>query len=224
MLEQIKLADIFVHYDDVQFSKGSFTNRVQIKHADGETSWMTIPLSNFRLGQQINEVTIQNPSVWTSKHLNLLRNSFVNAPYAKDALNLAEQVLSLPFTTIAEISRASMLALAHYYDLSHSTSFIDSATLNIYGSSTQRVVDIVKTLGGTRYISGRGGLHYLNHNLFEVNGIGVAYMEYKCKPYPQGHGAFTPYVSGLDLVAHTGQAGIDYIVSEAVNWRDLLVT
>ena len=30
-LEQLKLADLNVFYDDVQFSKGSFTNRVRIK-------------------------------------------------------------------------------------------------------------------------------------------------------------------------------------------------
>ena len=33
MFEQVALADVFVHYDDVQFSKGSFTNRVQLKTA-----------------------------------------------------------------------------------------------------------------------------------------------------------------------------------------------
>ncbi|NBX37756.1 MAG: hypothetical protein EBR10_11170, partial [Planctomycetes bacterium] len=34
-LEQMSLADIFVVYDDVQFSKGSFTSRVQAKTAAG---------------------------------------------------------------------------------------------------------------------------------------------------------------------------------------------
>ena len=44
MLEQIRLADVFIHYDDVQFSKGSFSNRVQVKQPDGTSAWMTIPL------------------------------------------------------------------------------------------------------------------------------------------------------------------------------------
>ena len=30
MLEQIRLADHFVYYDDVQFSRGGFSNRVQL--------------------------------------------------------------------------------------------------------------------------------------------------------------------------------------------------
>ncbi len=54
LLEQVRLCDICVHYDDVQFSKGSFTNRVQLKLADG-SRWMTVPLANFHLGQLINQ-------------------------------------------------------------------------------------------------------------------------------------------------------------------------
>ena len=55
LMEQIRLADVFVHYNDVQFSKGSFVNRVQIKTSQG-TKWMTVPLENLHLGQRINEV------------------------------------------------------------------------------------------------------------------------------------------------------------------------
>lgn len=36
-LEQLKLVDVYVFYDDVQFSKGSFTNRVQVKATDASS-------------------------------------------------------------------------------------------------------------------------------------------------------------------------------------------
>ena len=63
MLEQIKLADIIVHYDDVQFSKGSFTNRVQIKTKDG-FKWMTVLLEKVKLNQKIEEVQISKMDIW----------------------------------------------------------------------------------------------------------------------------------------------------------------
>ena len=50
-LEQMRLADVYVHYDDVQFSKGSFTNRVQIKTPEGFI-WLTAPLRNLRAGRK----------------------------------------------------------------------------------------------------------------------------------------------------------------------------
>jgi hypothetical protein len=222
MLEQVRLSDVFVHYDDVQFSKGSFTNRVQIKQADGSTAWMTVPLFNLKLGQRIDEVEIQDPRIWVPKHISMLKTSFDQAKYAEDALGLAEHVLLRPYRTIAQLARQSMLALADYFDLSRNTRFVDCADLGIHGSSSQRVFDVVKALRGTRYITGHGASRYLDHNLFEQGGVEVAYMAYQRKPYPQSHGAFNPYVSALDLIAHTGPAGIEYILSNAVNWNNFL--
>lgn len=220
MLEQIRLADMFVHYDDVQFSKGSFTNRVQIKQPNGTTAWMTVPLQNFKLGQRIDEVSIKAPEFWLDKHLAMLKASFGQAPYSQDALGLAESVLIRPHTSMAQLARASLLALADYFGLTRHTQFIDSTDLNITGASSQRVFDIVKALKGTRYITGHGAFGYLDHDLFERDGIEVAYMQYQRKAYPQSYGTFTPYVSALDLIAHTGTAGIDNIISNPIYWRN----
>jgi hypothetical protein len=94
--------------------------------------------------------------------------------------------------------------------------------MNIEGSSSQRVLDIIKFNGGTRYITGHGASSYLDHNLLEKEGIEVCYMNYQRKPYSQSHGVFTPYVSALDLIAHVGPAGIDCLVSNPIYWRDYL--
>src|SRR6188768_4131453 len=90
-LEQLRLADVFVHYDDVQFSKGSFTNRVQIKMPIGRR-WMTVPLVDHHLGQAINEVRIKAPGEWRAGHMDLLRESFEGAPFKEDAIGIVEQV------------------------------------------------------------------------------------------------------------------------------------
>lgn len=220
MLEQIRLSDIFVHYDDVQFSKGSFTNRVQVKQANNTTNWMTVPLLKLKFGQCIDEVKTHPVDEWGSKHIEMLKKSFAHAPYASEALTLAEDVLSQPFETIADLSRNSMLALCAYYDLNRGCQFINSRDLNISGSSSERVLEIVKSLGGKCYITGHGASKYLNHELFEQEGIKVSYMNYEKNPYLQSHGIFTPYVSGLDLVAHMGKSGIKLIKSESLYWRE----
>ena len=59
MFEQVRLCDIFVYYNDVQFSKGSFTNRVQIKAPNNEGfKWLTVPLKDLKLGSLINKTYI----------------------------------------------------------------------------------------------------------------------------------------------------------------------
>jgi hypothetical protein len=220
ILEQVRLCDVFVHYDDVQFSKGSFTNRVQVKQEDGTTRWMTLPLQGHRLGQLINEVQLKPNSEWTSKHMDMLRKSFLNAPFKKDALELADSVLNGSHTDLYSVSRASLMALCDYFNLIEGRSFIDSSSLMLDGASSERVLDIVVSNGGNKYISGHGALKYLDHELFERANIEVLYMDYKCTPYGQDHGIFTPYVTGLDLVAYAGKGGLELIQSQAVNWRN----
>jgi len=219
MLEQLRLADVFVHYDDVQFSKGSFVNRVQVKTARG-VEWMTVPLRDLHLGQRIDEVQIAPPSRWRQAHLDLLARGFEGAPHAADALRLARDVYAGEYASIGSLARASMLALADYFGLSVGTSFVDVTGLDIGGASSDRVLAVVKHHGADTYVTGHGGSRYLDHLAFERAGVRVEYMAYRRLPYPQLHGVFTPHVTALDLVANCGRAGIQYICSETVSWRD----
>ena len=120
------------------------------------------------------------------------------------------------------LARQSMLALAKYFGLLDSTVLIDAASMGIPGSNSERVLEVVKSVQGTRYITGHGALKYLNHDLFELEGIEVAYMDYQKVPYHQNHGAFIPFVSGLDLVAHCGRAGGNHLCSNSTYWKDFL--
>jgi WbqC-like protein family len=219
MLEQIRLADVFVFYDDVQFSKGSFSNRVQVKLPGETTAWMTVPLLGHKLGQRVDQVRIKPAGLWVEKHLAMLEQSYEFAPFSQEALELASDVLYTPAQTVSQLSRESMMAMSRYFGLDLDTVFLDSRDLNIPGSGSQRVFDIVKHVGGKRYITGHGAKNYLEHELFEAAGVEVAYMEYEMRPYPQEHGKFTPYLSGLDLIASVGRGGLDYIASQAVDWR-----
>lgn len=221
MLEQINLADCFVHYDDVQFSKGSLVNRVQIKTVQG-MRWMTVPLKNMHLGQHINEVEVAPVSKWRDNLLELLITSFEGAKYANDALEIANHVYSIEYPNIGALARASLMSLVGYFGLGKTRQFIDIKELEIEGSGSGRVLEVVRKLGGINYITGLGALKYLDHDLFETYGISVSYMQYRCCVYPQMYGEFTPYVSGLDLVANCGKEGIRYICSKTIDWRSLI--
>jgi len=221
MLEQIHLADDFIHYDDVQFSKGSFSNRVQVKTPGGMV-WMTVPLRDHRLGQTIDAVLLQPAPTWRDRHLALLAQSFDGAPHASDALDMAALVTGAGHETLSSLARDSMLALCRYFGLDMATRFADSRDFSIAGSGSARVLALVQAVGGSDYITGHGARAYLDHPLFETNGVSVSYMDYRRTPYPQRHGAFTPYVTGLDLVAHCGREGLANIASQTLNWKDFL--
>lgn len=221
LLEQVRLAEVFVHYDDVQYSKGSFVNRVQLKTAEGMV-WMTVPLLDLHLGQRIADVRLIPADRWVPRHLELLERSFDGAPHADDALALARDVYGQGHERLGGLAKASLMALVRYFGLDRGRRFVDVESLGIGGRSDRRVLDVVKRLDGTTYVTGHGAARYLDHRRFDAAGVQVAYMSYRCKPYAQAHGAFTPYVSGLDLVASCGRAGAKQLVSETLPWKDFV--
>jgi hypothetical protein len=221
LFEQIRLADIYVNYNDVQFSKGSFTNRVQIKTKYG-TKWLTVPLKSHQLGQSINDVKLDMSKSWQSKHLDQLAQAYQSAPFSKDMLELVEDVYQGSYSTIGQLAYTSMIKACKYFGLDSGREFVDVGELDVQGTSSLRVRDIVKTLEGSCYVTGLGARHYLNHEIFEEANIRVEYMNYKKIPYPQLHGTFTPYVSVLDLLANTGPRGIDFISSQSIYWKEFL--
>lgn len=221
MFEQIRLSDVFVYYQDVQFSKGSFTNRVQIKTAQG-VKWLTVPLENVSLGQAIDEVKVNDSTNWRKQHLDFLKQAYAKAPYCKQMLALVESVYSRKVESIGMLSRLSQDVCCEYYGLDVGRRFIDVRKLEIKGASSQRVLDVVKALKGDRYITGLGARNYLDHQLFEEAEILVEYMKYEKAVYPQLHGEFTPYVSILDLIANVGKEGIESIRSGTIYWKEYL--
>jgi hypothetical protein len=221
LLAQVRLADVFVHYDDVQFSRGGFVNRVQLKTARG-CEWLTVPLAGHRFGQRIDEIRLAPSSTWVPRHLDLLARSFEGAPYAADAMAIACKVYDGGHALLSTLARASQMALSRYFGLDSGRRFLDVGDLGISGRSSERVLDVVRALGGTRYVTGHGAARYLDHARFEHAGISVDYMDYHCQPWPQPFGPFTPYVSGLDLVARLGRAGSDCLTLGTLPWRQFV--
>ena len=220
-LEQIRLSNVFVHYEDVQFSKGSFSNRVQVKTEAGKR-WLTVPLRNHILGQNINEVEVDCRRDWQRSHRDILKQAYAKSEHRTDVLDLVDEVFSKKYDNLAELSVASMMSLVRYFGLEHGRDFIDSPDLAISGSSTQRVIDICVRLKAARYITGHGARNYLAHEAFEAAGIEVEYISYGLSPHNQLYGPFTPYVTALDLVANCGKDGVQHIAGKKIPWREFV--
>jgi hypothetical protein len=221
LFEQIQASEVFVHYVDAQFSKGSFTNRVQVKTSSG-IKWLTVPLQNLKLGIEIREARVNYRQNWQRKHIEMLKQSYAKTKYCEDMIALVESVYCRLDKTICELAIRSMDLVCSYYSLKEDRKFVCSPDLKIEGSGSAKVLAIVQELMGTVYVTGHGARNYLEHETFEQAGVEVRYMNYRKTPYPQLHGPFTPYVTILDLIANVGPAGREYIGSPTVNWREFL--
>lgn len=220
LLEQVRQADVFVHYDDVQFARG-FLNRVQIKTEIG-VRWLTVPLHQHHRDEMIDALVVDNTQNWREAHRRQLIHSYRGRPYVDDMVAVFDFVASQPLEKLADITRASMLALTGYFGLRPEHGFVQSIDLGVPGRSSERLLGLCQTVGADTYVTGHGARNYLDHDLFDTAGVAVEYMDYRCTPYPQPHGPFNPYVSALDLIANCGQAGDNLICSSTKPWKEFL--
>ena len=220
LFEQIKLSDIYVHYDDVQYPQGrSFTNRVQIKRESGFL-WLTVPVIHQGL-QLIKDVLIDDSRDWRRKHMKTLRHNYARAPFVEEMFSLLERIYSFKTKYLSELNIHAIEAICKYFNLERR--FLISSGFNMSSGSSQKLLDLVQALHGSTYITGHGAKNYLDHELFERNCIRVEYIDYKRTPYRQLHGNFNPHVSILDLIANEGAEGIKYIHSTTKYWKDFIL-
>lgn len=220
LFEQVRLADVFVHYDDVRMPQGrSFVSRVQIRNGQG-TFWLTLPIDRAKSGSLISDVRLLSND-WRSKHLKTIRHAYRKAPYFSVMFELVERIYSDATEHLALFNMRAIDLIANWLGFAPRT--IRSSESGVAGSSSQRLVDLCLAEGCDVYVTGHGALKYLRHEFFEEAGVEVRYMDYQKRPYPQIHGDFTPYVSVIDAIAHCGVSARDLVCSETVYWRDFHV-
>lgn len=218
MFEQVRLADVFVHYDDVQLPRGrSFTTRVQAK-GQGGPFWLTAPVDRAASGALICEARFKDGALWREKHQRSLQRSYARAPHGEAMLALASQLYGVESDRVDEFDIHGLERLAEWLGLK--TEFRRSSAMGVPGRSSERLLALCKATECERYVTGLGALAYLDHELFEASGVEVRYMDYQRIEYPQLHGEFTPYVSVLDAIANCGPGAAELVRSGTVHWRD----
>lgn len=219
LFEQYKLSDFFIHFDNVQLPQGrSFTNRVQIKTKDG-FKWLTVPLRRDQGSKiLIKDCLISYESNWIKDHLSFLSNNYSGAKHKSEMLHLVEQVYKNKFEKISDLNVYATELIASYLNIQSETN--RSSNLVTVGSKSELLLSIIKQFDVNRYITGHGAYNYIDYELFQRNAVDVEYIQYKMVPYPQLYGAFTPYVSILDLIAIVGADANKFLVSETIHWKN----
>lgn len=206
---QIQRADCFIFYDDVQYDKNGWRNRNRIKTPNG-TTWLTIPvLHKGNVSEQIliKDIHIDPVKDWNRKHWLSIQQSYSKAPYFKDFIQPIQAFYQQKADLLADFTIELTITLAGILGISH-TRFERSSHLSAQGSKTDRLVDLLRKVGATHYISGPAARDYLEEEKLTSLGISFEYMVYDYPPYEQLYPPYDPQVSILDLLAMQGpQAG-----------------
>jgi hypothetical protein len=200
----IKRADVFVLYDDVQYTRRDWRNRNLIKTPQG-LQWLTVPVVvKGKYLQTISETKISDRD-WMERHWKAIQHNYVKAPFFDEYKFFFEKLyLNCSDLFLAKINLKFLKALCHLLEIE--TEFIVSSEFKfLEGDRSERLLNICRSLNATEYLSGPSAKDYLNTRIFEDSGIEVTWLDYSgYRPYPQLFGKFEHGVSIIDVIFNMG--------------------
>lgn len=200
--------DEFIFLDDVQYTRQDWRNRNRIKTSRGP-AWLTIPVGT-NLKRRIYEVELPSNS-WAIGHWRLIENSYARSPHFDLWRPLIEEIyLHRSWRYLSDLNQHLVRAIAGR--LGVATRFHDSREFGSRESKQDRVIDIVRQIGGNVYVSGPAAMTYLDSKRFVDAGIDLVLKSYDGYPeYPQLYPPFVHEVTILDLLFNTGPDAPHYI-------------
>lgn len=161
----LSAADVFVVYDDVQYSSQSWVNRNRLTNVWGEKNWLTIPLKNYPLGTKIHDLEFAE-DIETKWQRALSRFPAFGENRLVQELNRLPQYGN-PRASIVQTLRIAARMLGINVEIVHSS----LKNISPESRGSDRVIAICEHFGAKQYINAPGGVHLYRGKDFEKKGI-----------------------------------------------------
>ncbi|MGE5329812.1 MAG: WbqC family protein [Deltaproteobacteria bacterium] len=215
--DKISKADIFVFMDNIDYPKSgntmsSWTNRVKLM-INGKPNWIRCPVIREHGRQLIKDIEIDNTINWRQKLFKTIEYNYKKSFYYNQVIDWYNHILNKDFNSLAEYNMANINQICNRLNLN--SSFVLQSELNISESitSTDLLIEIVKSVGGDSYICGNGASGYQEDEKFSEAGIKLIYQNF-CHPvYSQLKSE--NFIAGLSIIDMLFNCGFQ-------NTKDLL--
>jgi hypothetical protein len=208
----IRDVDLFIFYDDVQYTHSDWRHRNKLMTKDGPR-WLSIP-AGHDLKRLICEVEIPDQK-WKRQHRSTIEQNYRHAPFFRESQSLLDFLYENTITNLSDYNQRAIKYLSGILGIH--TQFTDSRFLAVEGRKTERLIGILEKVGATKYISGPSARDYIEEPMFAEAGIELVYKEYPAYPaYRQCFSPFSHFVTVLDLLLNVGPEAPSYIWG----WRE----
>jgi len=208
--DSIQKVDVFVVYDDMQYTKRDWRNRNLIKTPQG-LKWLSIPVEvSGNYLQKISDTKIADKN-WKNSHWDILKQNYRSAQCFKEMSDWIEPLYrNCNFNYLTEINLHFITAIMNFFKIR--TEIRYSNEFELADERTLKLVRICQDLQVTDYYSGPAAKAYMDESLFNTASVNVNYWDYSKYPeYPQLGQTFEHSVSILDLIFNSGSESKKYL-------------
>jgi len=216
--EQMHRCDLFVVYDDVQYTKKDWRNRNYIKTRYGRMR-LTVPvLTKGKYRQRIRDARIDHSQNWKRKHLKNIRVWYEKAPYFHAYYDDLLNIYSRPRTFLIDLDMDLILWLCKAIGLDREIVF--SSSLNVGSTDRQdRILEICRRTKANLLYDGHSARNFIEPGRFDDAGVRVHFQDYHHPYYHQlwlKEQGFIPKLSTLDLLFNHGPASLAILTGDMV--------
>jgi len=207
--DKIRRAEVFILLDEVQYQKsgGTWSNRAQLL-ISGAPAWVTVPIVRAYHGTRtMSEMEINDRSAWRDKLLRTIELNYRRAPYFSGIYPGLAELIKLQTGRLLEYNLHAIRSITTALGLDPGRMVMGS-TLSVNERSTDRLVELVRAVGGDSYLVGGGARGYQQDRLFQEAGLELVYQDFQHPTYSQqGTPNFVPGLSVVDALMNCGFEG-----------------
>lgn len=202
--DQMRQADVFVYYDDEQFSRKGWANRNRMRGADGKPTWLTIPVAHGQAFPKLCETRFADHGLpWRKDHPNKLAQWYRRATHI-EILAGYSAVLHQDYDSLADLNIALIEWMAGLLCVDTPTQRSSLMGVPEHLDTTYRPLEVCKRLGATRFICGPTAKAYIDQTVFDRAGIEIVWHDYQHPTYWQSRPDFVSHLSALDYLLECG--------------------
>jgi hypothetical protein len=202
--EKILKSDAFVFLDNVQYSHGSWTNRVKIVNQK-KPVWITCPVIHKGQHQTIQEIKIDDNQPWREKINNLIALNYSKSDFYSENYRFISDMIGRQEPMISGFNIKNIKAICDILDIE--TKFILQSEVSTSKKATELIIEITQSVGGTSYICGSGSRNYQDDQKFSENNITLIHQDFVHPQYQQKSNA--EFIGGLSIIDALLNCGID---------------
>lgn len=211
----IKQADVFVIYDEIEYTKKGWINRNRILSKDSD-QLISLPLSKDSDFLFINQRFLSNTWQFDKiKLLNKIKETYRKAPFYDDVIFKVEDILNFNDKNLFNFIKNSLLKILDYFEIN--TKIVQSSQIEFDNSlkNQDKVIAICKALNANTYINPIGGLELYQKKIFKSNSIELQFIKTSSFEYKQFDQFFVPFLSIIDIMMFNSIENIKkYITQE----------
>lgn len=203
--DKIRKCDKFIVLDDVQFERknaGTWMNRVAI-NISGSKKWLTAPIIRPGGLFKVNEVLSQETK-WRDKIKKTIQTNYGKSEFFKEYHDIIFSLIDFPSNKLFEYNINVISTICNILNIEFKKKSVLSSSLGITTTSTQRLIDLSKTVDCNAYMAGGGAEGYQKDEHFIKQGVSLLYQNFVHPIYSQKSREFIPGLSILDALFNMG--------------------